>query len=314
MPFAATLNRAVTLTPPAPRGHTAPRGDTGRVAGRVAGYDVLTQLGEGAASRLYLVQDRTGRRFAMKWVPKRSADDQRFVEQAVTEHRVAANFDSPRLRRSLKVIPVGPVWKRSGVAVLLEYIDGRPLDAALPADHAERCRAFRGLAEALRTMHAANYVHADLKPANVLIARGTGSVGGRVKLIDFGQSCPLGTRKERVQGTPDYIAPEQLRRGPVDQRTDVYGFGAVLYDLLTGEKASRAMARRKLERTAGMRVEAGGAARPAPVRSLAPDTVPALAALVDACLASNPKRRPSDMAAVVERLTYATHQCRRAVA
>ena len=79
-------------------------------------------------------------------------------------------------------------------------------------------------------MHQMGYAHCDIKPNNILR-----NDTGKVKVIDFGQSCKIGTVKERIQGTPDYIAPEQVARRPISVQTDVFNLGATLYWALTGK-------------------------------------------------------------------------------
>jgi serine/threonine-protein kinase len=85
-------------------------------------------------------------------------------------------------------------------------------------------------AQGLKSMHDLGYVHCDIKPNNILR-----NDKGHVKVIDFGQSCKVGTVKERIQGTPDYIAPEQVDRLPISVQTDVFNLGATLYWALTGK-------------------------------------------------------------------------------
>jgi serine/threonine-protein kinase len=80
---------------------------------------------------------------------------------------------------------------------------------------------FIAAAQGLRAMHQMGYAHCDIKPNNILR-----SESGQVKVIDYGQSCRIGTIKERIQGTPDYIAPEQVARRPISVQTDVFNLGA----------------------------------------------------------------------------------------
>jgi serine/threonine-protein kinase len=111
----------------------------------------------------------------------------------------------------------------------MEFCKGQSIQQDRPEDAREIARIFAEVASALAYMNAAGFVHADMKPNNILV----GPKGG-VKVIDLGQSCPIGTIKKRIQGTPDFIAPEQVRREPLDERTDVYNFGASLYWTLVG--------------------------------------------------------------------------------
>ena len=90
-------------------------------------------------------------------------------------------------------------------------------------------RIFTETAMGLKAMHAAGFVHADLKPNNILV-----TPDDDVKLIDLGQSAKLNRAKPRVQGTVDYMAPEQVQREKLDQRTDVFGLGACLHKMFTG--------------------------------------------------------------------------------
>ena len=96
----------------------------------------------------------------------------------------------------------------------------------------------------MAALHHLRYLHCDLKPSNILRL-----ADGKVKLIDFGQACLNGTTKKRVQGTPDYIAPEQVRCKPLNYYTDVYGFGATLYWALTSQKVPTLYTVKKSEAT-----------------------------------------------------------------
>src|SRR5205085_8539411 len=112
--------------------------------------------------------------------------------------------------------------------LLMELVEGRPLEVRLPPTMIDIIDAFILAAQGLKAMHTMGYVHCDIKPNNILR-----NELGMVKIIDFGQSCKIGTIKERIQGTPDFIAPEQVDRRPVTIQTDVFNLGATLYWSLT---------------------------------------------------------------------------------
>ncbi len=138
-------------------------------------------------------------------------------------------------------------------------------------------------------MHDGGFLHTDIKPTNIMITQ-----EGSVKIIDFGQSCPIHHRKERIQGTPDYIAPEQVRRMALDQRTDVFNLGATMYWVLTSEKYPTEI------RGTDSR---GGISLVTSDRPLTPielnDKIPlALSKLVMECCRENPEERPADMVQV----------------
>src|SRR6201999_3313842 len=115
------------------------------------------------------------------------------------------------------------------IYVLMEMVDGMTLEQQHSEDIVVLCRLMQQVASGLLAMHKAGFVHADIKPNNILVTDDL-----HVKIIDFGQSCAVGTVKERIQGTPDYIAPEQVNRKPINQQTDVFNLGATLYWNLTG--------------------------------------------------------------------------------
>ena len=271
---------------------------------------MLHTLGTGAGSTLYLVNDRRGTAYALKHVVIKDKADRRFADQALAEHAVAQRFDDPRIRKSLKVHKLRDLLTLSGVAVLMEYVDGVPWAFCLRFIPAQLYMVFREAAAALEVMHDAEYVHADLKPANIMLTRAEGASGVSIKLIDLGQSCPMQTVKKRIQGTPDYMAPEQAKRRPVDARTDIYCLAATMYNLLTGEKASRSLkARGDVGKLVANTSE--GESR-TPAHELNPDVAPAMSALLSDCLARRPDDRPDTMTQVIDRLDLAIHQARRA--
>jgi len=150
-----------------------------------------------------------------------------------------------------------------------------------------------GLAE----MHDAGYVHADIKPNNIMV---TGP--RQAKLIDFGQSCPKGTIKDRIQGTPDYIAPEQVLRRAITPATDAFNLGATMYWLLTKRhvptlipKTTAMVGQLKDDNTV---LRQDKLPTPAELNDQVP---PALSNLVMDCVQADPKNRPPTMRGIAER-------------
>jgi serine/threonine-protein kinase len=270
---------------------------------QIAGYDVVSTLGTGAGSTLYAVRDRKGEVFCLKQVVKKSQEHQRYLDQAVLEHEIARKFDHPQLRKSLKLIKVRELIRVSEVLVLMEMVDGLTLEQHKPPDMLEMCKVCRLVASALLAMHRAGYVHADIKPNNIMI-----TAEGVVKIIDFGQSCPIGTIKERIQGTPDYIAPEQVKRQAITEQTDVYNFGATMYWMLTSKNVPT-MIPKKGNVTVGMKTESYGKCEP-PIE-LNPKVTPALSQLVMDCIEKKTAERPPGMASVIDRLDLAIAQVER---
>ncbi len=154
-------------------------------------------------------------------------------------------------------------------------------------------------ADVLVAVHGAGIVHCDLKPDNLFLVRDLSHRSRyRAMVIDFGVASPRdpgGAAPRRVIGTPSYMAPEQIQMdGVVDERTDVYGFGCLLYEMLCGEPP---FGGNVAEILSGHQT-----APPPPPSSLRPETPPALDALVLSMLAKNPSERPRDMAAVLAAL------------
>jgi serine/threonine protein kinase len=197
------------------------------------GYEVLDFIGEGAGSRIYVVSDPvTHQLYALKHVVRETEKDERFLEQLQAEFDVGRKVVDAGLRKSvdLKMNKVGLMRKVSDAALVMELFDGSPLEKHRPSSVRKVIDVFIKVSKAIEGLHKAGYVHCDLKPNNIMLG-----VNGDVKVIDLGQTCPVGTVKARIQGTPDYIAPEQVKREAVTSKTDVYNFGATLYWTLTGK-------------------------------------------------------------------------------
>jgi serine/threonine protein kinase len=194
-------------------------------------YEVLGRLGEGAKSTIYKVNDPATRRvLALKHVVRKSDKDIRFIEQMESEFEMSKSFNHPNIRRCFELkVNKTMLFKVTEAFLVMELVEGKPLDQALPRDIVGMLDVFLQTAGALQAMHKVGIIHCDIKPINIMITDGT-----QVKVIDFGQSCKIGTIKDRVQGTPDYIAPEQVARKAVTPQTDVFNLGATMYWALTG--------------------------------------------------------------------------------
>jgi serine/threonine protein kinase len=266
----------------------------------ILGYEVIGELGHGARSTIYAVKDRRGQLYALKHVIRGESKDQRFLDQAILEHKVASQLNHPCLRRSFKLIRQRRILRISEVFVLMEMIDGSTLEHYQRPDLIELCRICGKIADGLESMHDAGYVHADIKPNNVMITDDM-----QVKIIDFGQSCPSGTVKQRIQGTPDYIAPEQVRRKSITPRTDVFNFGATMYWMLT-ERHIKTMIPTKGDRDEPLDPEPTP-----PPHALRPQIPMALSALVMQCIEPRASNRPESMGRVRDRIDLAVGQLQR---
>ncbi len=266
----------------------------------VPGYTVFERLGTGARSSIWLVGDRrTGEQFALKRVTRRATDDNRYIVQAQNDFDVSSKVDHPNLRRGLEMRRIRKLFALKELHVLMEYVDGRTLEEIGPLGTHGLIGIFMRVAHGLESLHQIGYVHADIKPNNIMITQ-----GGDVKIIDFGQSCPINHVKGRIQGTPDYIAPEQVQRGmPLTERTDVFNFGATLYWAITGKAYPTVMPSKK--RPSGIDL-LGPREAPQP-HELNPNIPTALSRLVMDCCNAHPKDRPGDMREILYRLEVTQH-------
>lgn len=206
---------------------------TAAIPKQLFGYDIVSRLGEGAGSVLYVVCDpKGGQLYALKHVVRKTEKDIRFIEQLQNEFEMSKSFRHPVLRKCIDL----KINKRllggiTEAALIMELVDGTPLDQQPLLPIPKLIDVFGQVASGLASLHHLRLVHCDLKPSNIMLCS-----DGQVKLIDYGQTCKNGTVKERVQGTPDFIAPEQVRLKAVEARTDIFNYGATLYWALTGSR------------------------------------------------------------------------------
>ena len=195
------------------------------------GYTTVSVIGRGAGSTLHKVRHReSGKFYTLKQVKKEDDPEGRFFEQIQREWKVGQAVAHPHLREIYDLHRTRKRFKLIELNLLMEYLEGRTLDQAGLSDVTTLLGVFTEVASALHAMHQAGFVHADIKPNNIMLCNGQG-----VKIFDLGQSCGLGSIKDRIQGTPDFIAPEQVMKLPMSERTDVFNLGATMYWCLTGK-------------------------------------------------------------------------------
>jgi hypothetical protein len=207
-------------------------------------YRILSLLGVGGMGEVYRAYDtKLGRDVAIKTLAEGFARDSARLARLRREARALASLNHPH------IAAIYGLEESTGVdCLVLELVDGEALRGPLPVPVAlDRARQ---VAEALEAAHNNGIIHRDLKPANIKV-----TPQGRVKVLDFGLATALsGTEGHRnlsnasastgvdtmtghIVGTPGYMSPEQAHGGEVDQRTDVWAFGCMLYELLTGRRA-----------------------------------------------------------------------------
>ncbi len=261
------------------------------MADLLPGYGSIEVLGQGARSVIHrVVHQATGKHYALKRVVRKEPDDQRFIEQVETEFEVCHPIEHAHVRKCISIHRNKKRLRTVEVLMVMEYIEGLTVEQHRPNRLEHFLMIFRKVAAGLHAVHQSGHVHADIKPNNILLGK-----NGVVKVIDFGQACPIGHRKKRIQGTPDYIAPEQVRRINLDQRTDVYNLGATMYWTLTGINYPTEMAGTSA-------ADISRADAPQSPREINDKFPLALSQLIMECCKSNPQDRPADMIHVDARL------------
>ncbi|HSI31425.1 MAG TPA: protein kinase, partial [Miltoncostaeaceae bacterium] len=252
----------------------------------VAGYVIESLAGAGGMGVVYRAADpELGRQVAVKLIAPSRAEDTRFRELFVRESLVAAGLEHPN------VIPIYRAGEDEGrLYIAMRYVEGASLQDLI----AERGRVPPGraarviarVADALDAAHARGLVHRDVKPANVLIADPDGEE--HVYLTDFGLSAGMSVEREdgaaAWAGTLAYLAPEQIRGGPIDARTDVYALGCVLFHALAGRPPFAAG-----EEAAAL--EAHLTQAPPRLADVAPGLPPAMDEVVRRAMAKRPEDR-----------------------
>jgi Tol biopolymer transport system component len=272
--------------------------------GRIGAYEVLSRVGVGGMGEIYKARDtRLDRIVAIKVLPTHGISGQLSRERMAREARAIAALNHPH------ICAIYDIGRQDDLDYLvMEFIDGETLAARLSRGRvsiAEALRYAEQIAMALGEAHRAGIVHRDVKPANIMLGA---AAGGRAqaKLLDFGiakgraadaSAVTVRTRTEPgveltlagfIVGTPHYIAPEQLKQNAADARTDIFAFGAVLFEMLAGRKAFDG--RDRDEVLASIRCQ--HVPRPSELRRGVPA---ALDRLVARCLAKDADRRYADV-------------------
>ncbi len=266
---------------------------------KIGQYNVLAKLGEGAASVLYAVQNPKDKQVsALKYVEKTDEKSQRFLDQVEKEYAICSKLKHESIREVRKLIKHRKLLKVTAVSLIMELVDANTLEEKLPRNHTHAVQVFLKVAKGLEHMHGRGFVHADIKPNNILVEDHT-----RVKIIDFGQACAIGTIKKRIQGTPGYMAPEQAHRSEITQQTDIYNLGAMMYWVLVGDIIPTAMPpKNTTDSLVGGAVDTDKVELPVPPHERNPRIHSLLSKQIMDCVQPRTDDRPESMTVVVNRL------------
>jgi eukaryotic-like serine/threonine-protein kinase len=269
----------------------------GRVIGR---YEILARLGAGGMGVVYRARDRTlDRLVALKFLPLHLSADANARARLMGEARAASALDHPNIA---VVYEVGAIEPRpgdppgGGLFVAMAYYDGTTLRERIsrgPLPVAEALAYATQLATGLSRAHEAGIVHRDIKPANLIVTD-----RGELKIIDFGVAKLVDAESagEGVgPGTIAYMSPEQTRTGAVDQRTDIWSVGVLLFEMLAGTRPFGGATDDEL-------VEAIRREESPPLQRVRPEVPAEIARIVSRCLAKDPARRYPDAATLAAEL------------
>lgn len=268
------------------------------MAEKIGAFQVLSHLGEGAHSSIMQIRRNSdGRQYALKIVKIEDAEDEKFLEQAEHEFEVAQKLDHPNLIKIYCLEKIKSFGLFGGkvkeVRQLIEFVNGKTLDKFKIIPLGIMLQVFRDVASALVMMHRRNIFHGDLKPNNIMLSK-----SGNVKVFDFGLSWIKGQEKNRIQGTPEYMAPEQVKK-TVNEKTDIFNFGATMYRLLTWHFIPPVI---PIGENSVPVNEETWKRNFKPVCERNPKCPKSLARLVEHCLAFRASQRPETMSEVYEDL------------
>jgi len=260
-------------------------------------YEIRSKIGEGGMGEVYLAEDtKLNRRVAIKFLPVDSQANDQANKRLLREARAAAKLDHPNI---CAVHEVGEEDDRS--FIVMPYVEGETLDLRLKWKRLEISDSLAiatQVADALAEAHAHGIIHRDVKPSNIIV-----TPRGRAKVMDFGlakfsaigvadglkvnaeaSTQALLTTPGTIIGTVPYMSPEQVHGQPLDARTDIFSFGVLLYEMLTGQKPFAA------ESPAGI-ISAILTKEPAPLAAYLLSYPPELQRIVAKCLEKDRERR-----------------------
>ena len=214
----------------------------------ISHYCIVAKLGRGGMGEVYLAEDKQlGRKVAIKFLPAEVATNENARQRQLREAQTAATLDHPN------ICAIYEVGQEGGYSfIVLQYIEGETLAARLKRqlpDLREALAIAAQVADALNEAHARGIIHRDIKPENIML-----TTRGQVKVLDFGlaktvrdpglvepdaETGTLLSIPGMMLGTVPYMSPEQVRGEDLDCRSDIFSFGIVIYELLSGRRPFR---------------------------------------------------------------------------
>jgi serine/threonine protein kinase len=267
----------------------------------ISHYRIVSKIGAGGMGEVYLAEDtKLHRRVAIKFLPVDSTNSDKANKRLLREAQAAAKLDHPN------ICAVHEIAEEQGCSfIVMPYIEGETLDIAMKRKHldvSESLALASQVADALAEAHQHGIIHRDIKPSNIIITS-----RGQAKVMDFGlakvasaakaagwrldaeaSTQALLTTPGTIIGTIPYMSPEQVHGQPLDARTDIFSFGVLLYEMLTGQQLFAA------ETPAGT-ISAILTKEPAPLSDYFQTCPQELQRIVNKCLAKDRERRYQTM-------------------
>lgn len=275
-------------------------------SGELGHFKLLEKIGEGGMGRVYKARDQRLDRFvAIKLISEARSSDTVSRARFLQEARTASALNHPN------IVTIYEIGEQDGVTfIAMELVDGKSLDELIPSKGMRLTLALRlaaQVADAVAAAHKAGIVHRDLKPSNIMV-----DASGRVRVLDFGlaklmpvaplllrenestlaaSAVPLTSDRGVIVGSIAYMSPEQAEGKPVDARSDIFSFGAVLYEMITGQRAFRG-------ESAASVLAAVITSNPPSVTHLSSATPAEVERVISRCMRKDVNRRSQNMADV----------------
>ena len=277
----------------------------------ISHYRILSRLGAGGMGEVYLAEDsRLDRKVAIKFLSAESASDEGAKKRLIREARAAAKLDHPN------ICAIYEVGEADGQTfIVMQYVEGETLTARFnrdPMTLGDAVAIAEQVANALAEAHAKGIVHRDIKPQNIML-----TARAQVKVLDFGlakvmrekalpeseaETAILVTQSGVIIGTVPYMSPEQVRAEDLDGRSDIFSYGVVLYEILSGRRPFEAKSTAEV-------ISAILTQEPPPLRGQASAVPERLERLIRKCLEKEPARRYQTMEELTADLALVRRDC-----
>jgi serine/threonine protein kinase/Tfp pilus assembly protein PilF len=281
------------------------------ISGTISHYRIVKHLGAGGMGEVYLAEDtKLGRKVAIKLLPASAVADEQAKKRLLREARAAATLDHPN------ICTIHEVGEAEGQSfIVMQYVEGETLSASIkrqPLDVQAALIIAAQVAEALTEAHGHGIIHRDIKPQNIML-----TARGQVKVLDFGlakvmrekaiteseaETASWATEAGAIVGTVPYMSPEQVKGEELDGRSDIFSYGVMLYEMLSGQRPFEAKSSAEI-------ISAILTREPPPLGGQAGAVPAGLERLVRKCLEKEPSRRYQTMEELAVDLREVRREC-----